>query len=499
MKKLGIFLLLAAMVLLCVAPMGVAEQEALPVRWLLPGTEPYDMPVVEEALEAAMREDGLNLDLQFMFYGWDIWDQKVNVMLASGDEFEIINTMDNGSPSTTSLLSKNAIVPLDDLLAEYGQDMLEMFDEACWSQATIDGKIMAIPAPWIDMTVENYLCMRQDMLDKYNLEQPDTLDEVYEVCKTIYDGEMAETGTAWYMALRAEGNVGLFLPMQRAIDGYPFKIVDMMAIIQEDGSVESYLESDQFKQWCEFAYKSNQAGMIYQDLLSMDTGSVGEPTERGNFLISDRQFTGEATVRANYDENARFVNFYLDQESPRVRFSAYPNCNTISATSPNPEAGVMFLNWLYSDAAHMQLLLYGVEGTHWIDEGGRELSYPEYNVDPSNGSGGYQYAFGNWQVNYADYTRFQKGSGYELSAEVEYSYDDECLTASSAGFMYNPDQAAAEYANCKAVITTYINPILLGFQSYDEAFPSAIQRMKDAGVDKVIAEIAEQYAAFANK
>ena len=498
-KKLATWLLLLSVLTFSAAGTVFAEEEALPMRWLIPGEEPYDVDMVEEALEEMMREDGLNIDLDFMFFNWDVWDQKVNVMLASGDEFELINTLDNGSPSTTSLMSKNAIIPLNDLLEEYGQDMLALFDEASWQQATINGNIMAIPAPWIDMKVENYMCMRQDMLDKYGLDLPNTLDELLAACETIYNGELEETGTPWYIALRAEGNVGLFTPLQRGIDGYPFKIVDLMVILFEDGSAESYLESDHFKQWCEFAYEANQKGMIFPDLLSMNTGSVGEPTERGNFLASDRNFTGERTIRANYDENARLVNFYLNREEPTVRFSAYPNCNTVSATSPHPEAAIMFLNWLYSDAFHMQTLLYGIEGTHWIDEGGREMSYTEYNTN-EEGNGGYQYAFPSSWINYAPYLRFEKGTDYEGSATIEYSYDESTKTSLNSGFMYAPDKAAAEYANCKSVITTYINPILLGFQSYDEAFPAALQRMKDAGLDKVIEEIIEQHEAFlANK
>ena len=69
-------------------------------------------------------------------------------------------------PSGLSLVRETG-EKLNDLLEEYGQDMLALFDEASWQQATINGNIMAIPAPWIDMKVENYMCMRQDMLDKY--------------------------------------------------------------------------------------------------------------------------------------------------------------------------------------------------------------------------------------------------------------------------------------------------------------------------------------------
>ena len=62
-------------------------------------------------------------------------------------------------------------------------------------------------------------------------------------------------------------------------------------------------------------------------------------------------------------------------------------------------------------------------------------------------------------------------------------------TSTSAGYMFTPAKSAAEYANCTAAISAYINPIILGSQSYDEAFPALLQRMKDAGLDVVLEEI----------
>lgn len=490
-RKLGAFALVVAMLLAALPVLAIAEP--LPMRWILPGTAKFDVDMVEDALHEALLADGLNIKPDFIYYNWDVWEQKTNVMFAAGDEFEMIHTMDNGSPSTATLLSKNAIIPLNDLLNEYGQTMLELFPDAVWEQATHDGQIMAIPAPWIDMGVENYFAMRQDMLDKYGLELPNTLDELYDVCVAIQQGELAETGLNWYLSIRAQGNVGLYTPLQRGIDGYPFENIEMMGIIYEDGTVASYLESDQFKQWCDFTYRMNQAGLVYPDLLSMDTGSYNEPTERGNFVASDRNFSSEHTLR-QYDPNVSLVNLYLNKEVDKYRFTAYPNCNTVSATSPHPEVAVQFMNWLYSSQDHMDLLTLGIEGVHWNSEGERTYSLTDYNIDGTTLQS--QYSFGNWMTGWAPYQRFNIDSNWELSAELEYTFSEDTKTFISSGFVFSPSNVAAEYANCQAVITTYINPILLGFQTYEESMPAALQRMKDAGLDKVVEEIQTQFAAF---
>ena len=468
--------------------------EPLPMRWILPGNARNDDEMVEEALYKSLLEDGLNIQPKFTYYGWDVWEQKTNVTLAAGDPFEMIHTMDNGSPSTTVLLSKRAIIPLNELLDKYGQTMRSMFSQDVWEQATINGDIMAIPAPWIDMKVENYFSMRQDKLDKYNIALPQTLDEILEACKIIAEGERDETGVEWYFNIRNTGNVGLFRPLQRGIDGWPFSIFDMMAVVYEDGSVASYLESPQFKQWCDFILKANSEGFIYPDLLSMDSGSVGDPTSRGNFLVNDRNFTGQERLRQQYDPEAVIINFILDESKPQIRFSVYPNCNTVLASSPNPESAVQFMDWLYSDQANMDLLILGIEGTHWIDEGERVYSVPEYNINGDSIRNEYQFAF--WMTGWASYNRFDIMSDWKLSAEIEYTFDNSVGSFITSGFIFSPENVAAEYANCQSVISTYIIPIMLGFQDYDEGFTSALQRMNDAGLDKVLEEFNTQFEEF---
>jgi putative aldouronate transport system substrate-binding protein len=42
-------------------------------------------------------------------------------------------------------------------------------------------------------------------------------------------------------------------------------------------------------------------------------------------------------------------------------------------------------------------------------------------------------------------------------------------------------------------------PILCGFVSYDEAFPAVEKKLKDAGIDKVVAEVQRQLDEYFKK
>ena len=67
--------------------------------------------------EITMEKYGVNVELVCLSYG--SFQQEVNLMLASGEKLDLfLNFLYHTSASATG-----QIIPLDDLLAEYGQDL----------------------------------------------------------------------------------------------------------------------------------------------------------------------------------------------------------------------------------------------------------------------------------------------------------------------------------------------------------------------------------------
>ncbi|WP_339205608.1 DUF3502 domain-containing protein [Paenibacillus sp. FSL K6-3182] len=61
------------------------------------------------------------------------------------------------------------------------------------------------------------------------------------------------------------------------------------------------------------------------------------------------------------------------------------------------------------------------------------------------------------------------------------------------GFRLNTEPIAVEYANVLSEVKSKIIPIKMGVVSYDKYFPAALQSLKAAGLDKVIAEYQKQF------
>ena len=89
-------------------------------------------------------KEKLNAELTFIFIDWGNFEEKMRVMSAAGDSYDL--TMSTSWSNKLPInVSKGFYIPLDDLLAQYGQHVLEKVENKYWPATTFNGKIYAIP------------------------------------------------------------------------------------------------------------------------------------------------------------------------------------------------------------------------------------------------------------------------------------------------------------------------------------------------------------------
>ena len=130
-------------------------------------------------------ESNTGIDIQLTAPPFNGYQEKLNVIMASGNQPDLINT---GDPAWVSkYVAEQSLMPLDDLLAEYGQDLLRIFPEEAWKAVTFNGNIYAIPS-LTEVAGNEIIFARKDWLDALHLEPPATLDEYYNVMRAFaYD------------------------------------------------------------------------------------------------------------------------------------------------------------------------------------------------------------------------------------------------------------------------------------------------------------------------
>jgi putative aldouronate transport system substrate-binding protein len=456
-----------------------------------PGSDEQDLPNVLAAVNEKMKTDGVGVNLIVKHLGWDVWSDRINVMLSTGEKFDMFQAMENWIP-TGVYASRGGLASLNDLLDKYGAAIKQVTPDYCWDQITIGGKIYSIPAYWRDTTqlgspVGSLEC-RQDLLDKYNIALPKTFEELVNAMVTIKEKEPDMKDAYFYDHNR--GNSAAWL--ERTFDTFPFysDFNNEIVCVREDGTVEPWISTPEFKQECDDYHLMYEKGLINPDILSVpDDVAIGNTSvAQGKLIISE---SGDYTTYLQKNPDAKVTNFMLAPDKPSYVTLPLWNSNAVPASSAHPEAAVKFINWLYSDQKNHDLFIYGKEGTDYtvVDQYRANFINDAKAGTPLYGSN-FDWMIGNYKW-------------LKLSATT--SDSDVALQTTSAksvkisivaGFTFNSEPVKNEFANLQAAIPEAVNPMRFGVVDYASNYDAALAKLKAAGLDTVIAEYKKQFDAW---
>lgn len=159
--------------------------DKLPVRYLLPGSAPQDLDAAVKAINEKLEADGLNLTYEPTYIAWDVWDQKTNLMMSTGEEFELIAIM-HDTKGPTVLAGSGGIIPIDDLLDQYGTELKASMPDWIWESSKINGKTTYVPNFWADTAYnDGMFTIRTDLLEKNGLKPPTSPEELLDAAETL--------------------------------------------------------------------------------------------------------------------------------------------------------------------------------------------------------------------------------------------------------------------------------------------------------------------------
>ena len=111
--------------------------------------------------------------------------EQLKLKIASGDIPDVFQTW--GIAGDETVASGKALV-LNDLLKEYGPNLLERIPQSSWDAVTVQGKIMGIPQPTAAAAAK-MIFVRKDWMDALNLDIPKTSDEFLDMLRAFRDND----------------------------------------------------------------------------------------------------------------------------------------------------------------------------------------------------------------------------------------------------------------------------------------------------------------------
>ena len=255
----------------------------------------------------------------------------------------------------------------------------------------------------------------------------------------------------------------------------------------EDTQVQNLFESDWFRHQLALTYAWAQAGYTYDRLSD------------SNYLLyymsSEKIFGALCEGKPGFAAQESYLTGqrigYIEL-SPYTLYSSAvnrPYCYVIPRTSADPQAAMRLLNLLYTDSTLANLLIYGIEGTHY------QKTTP-YSVrrNPDSRYGG---------IN--GYTYCNQYTAYTFDGAPETIWQDMIradLTAPRSagyGFLFDPSAVNAQIVQCDIVYGQYIDFLFSGQADPEEILDEFLEALSKAGIRDIIEEKQRQFDLFLGK
>ncbi|MDO5436100.1 MAG: extracellular solute-binding protein, partial [Clostridia bacterium] len=382
MKKFLSLVLAAIMVL---SMLSIASADELPtITIMLDGNNVTDDTAVLEAINEYIA-DKVGAKLEVVWGTWGDFDEKaVNSLVAGDTDVDMYFTCSWTSNEYNTYAKNGYYVKLDDMIAEYGADLVNAIPAALMDAATIEGAegmgIYAVNG-YKDFATQNTWDVNVTLLNELGY----TLDDFKAM--TFYDfGELFAKakevkGDSFYPFLVEPMVLERMVTDSIIIAGDAGSTNLLSLYLNHDnvdqvgpyeGKIVNKFATEEYKKFVTKMHEYYEAGYVDPALAVAETSNDARTNAQlsASYLIGTQSYAlgYEYTASAERGIEVAFVpctDPYVDTTASQGAMVA------ISTASEHPVESFKFLALLNSDPTLMTLLNYGVEGIHYTkDENG---------------------------------------------------------------------------------------------------------------------------------
>jgi len=269
-------------------------------------------------------ELGIIVDYDWVVKGGDEYDQKANIVIATGDIPEVMNVT---ALQVKQLAEAGVIMPLDEIYEEYASPLTKeiMLETGTspFDAATIDGKLYALPNVDSTLMLADVIWIRTDWLEKLDLAVPTTTEELIAVAEAFCAADFDGNGVADTVGIGINKDLwgGLFglRGFFNGFDSYP-----RIWVADENDQLVYGSTLPGTRDALIALHEMYEKGLIDREFGVKDSGKVAEATTSGKCGIEiGAQWNSIWPLQSNFD---------LQHESEGAQWQAFP---IVSATG-NP-------------------------------------------------------------------------------------------------------------------------------------------------------------------
>jgi len=448
------------------------------------GSQTQGIPAVQEAISKITKEK-INATVKLVPISYGTWAQQMNLMMAGDEKLDLLVS---GMGTYNAQVAQGQLIPLDDLLDSSGKGITETFSPEILKATYINGKIYGVPSNR-DLAADYGFVMRKDLVDKYaiDLTQIKTIDDLDPIFQKIRDNEPNVTPLVSYVPGSTPAD-SIYPMMYDYLD-------DKLGVLPDHDNglkIVNLFESENYQKVIHSIRRWYLAGFIRKD----------EATSKDNatdLIKAGRAFGFFTSLKPGYEQQAtraagtEMVSVRLSQ--PITTTKNITNFMwSIAKNSKDPQRAMMFLNLMYTDKDIINLLDWGIEGEDYVKVSDNVIDYP-----PGKTAADVAYGLNlGWLFGNQFLSHVFKTDSPDIWQQMD-AFNKGSKKSKALGFTFDVLKVKTETAAVANVMNQYRLGLETGTLDPDKTFPQLNKDLKDAGIDKVIAEKQRQLDEWAKK
>ena len=452
-----------------------------------------------------------NTTVEFIDVSFDEYSEKFSQVLASGEGVDLawtgwlINKPQN--------IADGNLMPLDDLLAEYGQGIVDVLGENVVEiHRNADGNIYYLPS-WQGLCGE-----RRGWLVVTEIAElaGDTWIEDTEAAlnkwRNNYSGiedfqAVLDQATKYLAAAKEAGKLGAGINTGRAFGWsmyngmYSFLGVGgaEIGITYCDGTftVKDGVAGEHYKLYAKTMADWYKEGYIRSDIMSVDTSTLTTP-KNGEITDTTYVFSCDPYL-TEADQEAAIADAGMDMTYLPIEENAYlilggDTSYAIPYCADEPERAMMVLNAIYSQPDLYNTLIYGIEGEDYTKNADGTITTSYVGASPTADD---SYGIQRWIIGSCKNALINNGTDPNYYADLE-ALEETARVNPFLNFTF--DRTNVE-GICASILNVYYEygPQLdngVAGDNWEELYNNYMAARKDAGIEELVTEFQNQINAY---
>ena len=453
-----------------------------------------------------------NTTVEFIDVPFEEYSEKFSQVLASGEGVDLAWT--GWLVDKPTNINDGNLMPLDDLLAEYGQGIVDTLGEEVVEihRNAADGKLYYLPS-WQGLCGD-----RRGWLVVTEIAElaGDTWIEDTEAAlnkwRNNYSGiedfqAVLDQATKYLAAAKEAGKLGAGINTGRAFGWsmyngmYSFLGVGgaEIGITYCDGTftVKDGVAGEHYKLYAKTMADWYKEGYIRSDIMSVDTSTLTTP-KNGEITDTTYVFSCDPYL-TEADQEAAIADAGMDMTYLPIEENAYlilggDTSYAIPYCADEPERAMMVLNAIYSQPDLYNTLIYGIEGEDYTKNADGTITTSYAGASPTADD---SYGIQRWIIGSCKNALINNGTDPNYYADLE-ALEETARVNPFLNFTF--DRTNVE-GICASILNVYYEygPQLdngVAGDNWEELYNNYMAARKDAGIEELVTEFQNQLNAY---